>query len=56
MENHIESPDLYIGVIKQRKISIGAEKPLAKTCIAYHGIVGYDIKLFSFELFSTQSL
>ncbi|XP_027332897.1 F-box/LRR-repeat protein At5g63520 [Abrus precatorius] len=42
IENHIESPDLYIGVIKQRKFSIGAEKPFPRTCIAYHGIVGGD--------------
>ncbi|XP_061359103.1 F-box/LRR-repeat protein At5g63520 isoform X2 [Gastrolobium bilobum] len=42
LENHIESPDLYIGVIKHRKYSIGAEKPMPRTCIAYHGVVGGD--------------
>lgn len=46
LDNHIESPDLYIGVIKHRKLSTGAEKPMPRTCIAYHGVVGYDIKLF----------
>lgn len=45
LENHIEAPELelYIGVIKQRKLSIGAEKPMPRTCIAYHGVVGYNI-------------
>ncbi|KAK7302295.1 hypothetical protein RJT34_13181 [Clitoria ternatea] len=42
LENHIESPDLYIGVIKHRKFSIGAEKPMPRTCLAYHGVVGGD--------------
>lgn len=42
LDNHIESPDLYIGVIKHRKISTGAEKPMPRTCIAYHGVVGGD--------------
>ncbi|XP_047181523.1 F-box/LRR-repeat protein At5g63520 [Vigna umbellata] len=42
LENHIESPDLYIGVIKHRKFSTGAEKLMPRTCVAYHGIVGGD--------------
>ncbi|KAG5046125.1 hypothetical protein AAZX31_06G161200 [Glycine max] len=42
LDNHIESPDLYIGVIKHRKLSTGAEKPMPRTCIAYHGVVGGD--------------
>ncbi|KAL2347054.1 hypothetical protein Fmac_001054 [Flemingia macrophylla] len=42
LDNHIESPDLYIGVIKHRKFSTGAEKPMPRTCIAYHGVVGGD--------------
>ncbi|ESW09893.1 hypothetical protein PHAVU_009G165200 [Phaseolus vulgaris] len=42
LDNHIESPDLYIGVIKHRKFSTGAEKPMPRTCVAYHGIVGGD--------------
>jgi len=46
LDNHIESPDLYIGVIKHRKFSTGAEKPMPRTCVAYHGIVGYDLKYF----------
>jgi hypothetical protein len=42
LENHIEPPELYIGVTKHRKVSIGAERPMPKTCIAYHGVVGGD--------------
>ncbi|XP_058786372.1 F-box/LRR-repeat protein At5g63520 isoform X2 [Vicia villosa] len=42
LENHIEPPELYIGVTKNRKVSIGAEKPMPRTCIAYHGVVGGD--------------
>ncbi|CAK8568108.1 unnamed protein product [Lathyrus sativus] len=42
LENHIEPPELYIGVTKNRKVSIGAEKPTPRTCIAYHGVVGGD--------------
>lgn len=42
LENHIEPPELYIGVTKHRKVSIGAEKPMPRTCIAYHGVVGGD--------------
>ncbi|TKY73659.1 F-box/LRR-repeat protein [Spatholobus suberectus] len=42
LDNHIEAPDLYIGVIKHRKLSTGAEKPMPRTCIAYHGVVGGD--------------
>ncbi|XP_057423964.1 F-box/LRR-repeat protein At5g63520-like isoform X2 [Lotus japonicus] len=42
LENQIESPELYIGVIKHRKFSIGAEKPMPRTSIAYHGVVGGD--------------
>ncbi|KAE9608585.1 hypothetical protein Lal_00020779 [Lupinus albus] len=42
LENHIESPDLYIGVVKHRKFSIGVGKPMPRTCIAYHGVVGGD--------------
>lgn len=46
LENHIEPPELYIGVTKNRKVSIGAEKPMPRTCIAYHGVVGYDINSY----------
>ncbi|KAJ1386208.1 FIST, C-domain, partial [Sesbania bispinosa] len=42
LENRIEAPDLYIGVTKHRKVSIGAEKPMPRTCVAYHGVVGGD--------------
>ncbi|KAL3025440.1 hypothetical protein AAZX31_04G179600 [Glycine max] len=42
LDNHVESPDLHIGVIKHRKLSTGAEKPMPRTCISYHGVVGGD--------------
>ncbi|MED6107642.1 hypothetical protein PIB30_015815 [Stylosanthes scabra] len=42
LENHIASPDLYIGVIKNRKVSVEGEKPTPRSCISYHGVVGGD--------------
>ncbi|MED6172692.1 hypothetical protein PIB30_052322 [Stylosanthes scabra] len=40
LENHIASPDLYIGVIKNRKVSVEGEKPTPRSCLSYHGVVG----------------
>ncbi|CAN6585586.1 unnamed protein product [Malus baccata var. baccata] len=40
--NHADSSDLYIGVTKRRKISIGSEKPRWITSLEYHGVVGGD--------------
>ncbi|KAF7834000.1 F-box/LRR-repeat protein [Senna tora] len=42
LPNQIEPPDLYIGVSKQRKISIGEEKPSHRSFISFHGVVGGD--------------
>ncbi|XP_054821580.1 F-box/LRR-repeat protein At5g63520 [Prosopis cineraria] len=42
LANHIETPELYIGVFKRRKLSIGSEKPRQGTSIAFHGVVKGD--------------
>nr|XP_028960042.1 F-box/LRR-repeat protein At5g63520-like [Malus domestica] len=42
LANHVDSSDLYIGVTKHRKISIGSEKPRWITSLEYHGVVGGD--------------
>ncbi|XP_057423920.1 F-box/LRR-repeat protein At5g63520-like isoform X4 [Lotus japonicus] len=42
MENHIQRPEFLIRVIKHRKFSIGAEKPMPRKSIAYHGVLGVD--------------
>ncbi|XP_048445680.1 F-box/LRR-repeat protein At5g63520-like isoform X1 [Pyrus x bretschneideri] len=42
LANHVDSSDLYIGVTKRRKISIGSEKPRWITSLEYHGVVGGD--------------
>ncbi|KAJ7957228.1 F-box/LRR-repeat protein [Quillaja saponaria] len=42
LENHIESPDLYIGVTKRRKCSIGSQRPRLQKFFAFHGVEGGD--------------
>ncbi|KAI4336339.1 hypothetical protein L6164_014877 [Bauhinia variegata] len=42
LENHIEPPDLYIGVTKRRKFSIGSEWPRPRTWLTFHAVVGGD--------------
>ncbi|KAM7279602.1 hypothetical protein ACFE04_006736 [Oxalis oulophora] len=42
LENRIGSPDLYIGVTKRRKCSIGTSKGDYITSLEYHGVAGGD--------------
>ncbi|OMO84148.1 hypothetical protein CCACVL1_10977 [Corchorus capsularis] len=38
MENHLEYADVYIGVTKRRKCSVGSDKPKLMTSLALHGV------------------
>ncbi|KAK9926617.1 hypothetical protein M0R45_023834 [Rubus argutus] len=40
LENHADSSDLYIGVIKRRSISTGSEKHKLVTSLDFHGVIG----------------
>ncbi|KAK4256933.1 hypothetical protein QN277_006590 [Acacia crassicarpa] len=42
LANLIQFPDLYIGVFKRRKLSVGSEKPRPRTSITFHGIESGD--------------
>ncbi|KAF5732229.1 hypothetical protein HS088_TW18G00920 [Tripterygium wilfordii] len=42
LENRIGRPELYVGVVRRRKCSIGLEKPRSLTSLAFHGVVGGD--------------
>ncbi|KAK0591263.1 hypothetical protein LWI29_037722 [Acer saccharum] len=42
LENRVASPELYIGVTKRRKCSIGSEKTGRITSLAFHGVARGD--------------
>ena len=44
------SDDLFIGVTKRRKCSIGSEKVRWVTTLEFHGIKGYVMKIPSYNL------
>ncbi|CAN1175247.1 F-box/LRR-repeat protein At5g63520 [Linum perenne] len=42
LDNRAGCPDLYIGIIKRRKCSIGNEKSKPTTFLTFHGVIGGD--------------